>query len=148
MLSPPIITKGYPYPKIVKLASKSANRKLHNSVVANLPTLTTEKARHAACLFCWLGWCKCARARARACAGSHSPPEDLQACLQGAGRANLRQRRIPSKRYEKSGDFEVSQMHFGLFGSVDRFEPAKAFLREEGGTRSVTEGACATLEFN
>ena len=34
------------------------------------------------------------------------------------------------------------------FGSVDRFEPAKAFLREEGGTRSVTEGACATLEFN
>ena len=35
-----------------------------------------------------------------------------------------------------------------LFGSVDRFEPPKAFLREEGGTRSVTEGACATLEFN
>ena len=42
MLSPPIITKGYPYPKIVKLASKSANRKLHNSVVANLPTLTNK----------------------------------------------------------------------------------------------------------
>ena len=34
------------------------------------------------------------------------------------------------------------------FGSVDRFEPAKAFLREEGGTRSVTEGACATLKFD
>ena len=46
MLSPPIITKGYPYPKIVKLASKSANRKLHNSVVANLPTLT-EKSTSA-----------------------------------------------------------------------------------------------------
>ena len=32
--------------------------------------------------------------------------------------------------------------------TVDRFEPAKAFLREEGGTRSVTEGACATLKFD
>ena len=32
------------------------------------------------------------------------------------------------------------------FGSVDRLEPAKAFLREEGGTRSVTEGAYATLK--
>ena len=48
------------------------------------------------------------------------------------------------------------------FGSVDRFEPAKAFLREEGGTRqgfpeanemsfggslrSVTEGARVTVK--
>ena len=31
---------------------------------------------------------------------------------------------------------------------TDRFEPTKAFLREEGGTRSVTEGACATLKFD
>ena len=31
-------------------------------------------------------------------------------------------------------------------GILDRFEPTKAFLREEGGTRSVTEGACATLK--
>ena len=56
-------------------------------------------------------------------------------------------------------------MHSALcavFGSVVRFEPAKAFLREEGGTRqgfpkaneksfggslrSVTEGACATFK--
>ena len=28
----------------------------------------------------------------------------------------------------------VKTLHFGRFGSVDRFEPAKAFLREEGGT--------------
>ena len=31
-------------------------------------------------------------------------------------------------------------------GRLDRFELTKAFLREEGGTRSVTEGACATLK--
>ena len=42
--------------------------------------------------------------------------------------------------------FKILQMHFGHFGFVDRFEPAKAFLREEGGTRSVTEGARATLD--
>ena len=42
--------------------------------------------------------------------------------------------------------FKILQMHLGLFRSVDRFEPAKAFLREEGGTRSVTEGARATLD--
>ena len=30
----------------------------------------------------------------RKCVGSHSPPEDLQARLQGVGRVNLRQRRI------------------------------------------------------
>ena len=45
----------------------------------------------------------------------------------------------------------ISLNHRGLaigavFGSVAGFEPAKAFLREEGGTRSVTEGACATLK--
>ena len=35
------------------------------------------------------GICAC-----RKCVGSHSPPGDLQARLQGAGRVNLRQRRI------------------------------------------------------
>ena len=34
----------------------------------------------------------------------------------------------------------------GCNGILDRFGLTKAFLREEGGTRSVTEGACATLK--
>ena len=38
------------------------------------------------------GICAC-----RKCVGSHSPPADLQARLQGAGRANLRQRRRSGK---------------------------------------------------
>ena len=50
-------------------------------------------------------------------------------------------------------NFVDAFLHRGLaigavFGSVDRFEPAKAFLREEGGTRSVTEGACVTLSLD
>ena len=32
-------------------------------------------------------------------------------------------------------------------GFLDRFEPTKAFLREEGGTRSVTEGAFARVAY-
>ena len=32
--------------------------------------------------------------------------------------------------------FKILQMHFEHFGFVDRFEPAKAVLREEGGPRS------------
>ena len=44
--------------------------------------------------------------------------------------------------------FHRATHDFIRFGSVDRFEPAKAFLREEGGTRSVTEGARVTLVLN
>ena len=44
--------------------------------------------------------------------------------------------------------FEILQMHFGVFEPVAGFEPTKAFLREEGGTRSVTEGVRATLKFD
>ena len=36
----------------------------------------------------------------RKCVGSHSPPEDLQARLQGVGRVNLRQRRIPGDTFK------------------------------------------------
>ena len=42
----------------------------------------------------------------------------------------------------------LKTLHFDHFGSPDRFELTKAFLREEGGTRSVTEGACVTLKFD
>ena len=51
----------------------------------------------------------------------------------------------------KAFGFEVFRKFvdaFRAFLAVDRFEPAKAFLREEGGTRSVTEGACVILNFN
>ena len=41
--------------------------------------------------------------------------------------------------------FKILQMHFEHFGFVDRFEPAKAFHREEG-DHEVVEGACATLK--
>ena len=64
--------------------------------------------------------------------GPHSPPEDRQARLSGAGRANLHAKR----EYPATGGrtfpafstlkfFKILQMHFGDFGSVDRFEPAK-----------------------
>ena len=45
----------------------------------------------------WLGWHKFFRALLPRCVGSVSPPEDLQARLQGAGRVNFRHRRKPGE---------------------------------------------------
>ena len=46
----------------------------------------------------WLEWHKFFRALLPQCIGSVSPPEDLQARLQGAERVNFRHRRKPGGR--------------------------------------------------
>ena len=55
-------------------------------------------------------------------------------------------RHTPSESFQKSSPFKNYLQSHRCNGILDRFEPTKAFLREEGGTRSVTEGACATLK--
>ena len=52
----------------------------------------------------------------------------------------------PSEAFPKSLPFKIYLQSHRCNGILDRFGLTKAFLREEGGTRSVTEGACATLK--
>ena len=54
-------------------------------------------------------------------------------------------RHTPSKSFQKTFPFKNYLQSHRCNGILDGFGLAKAFLWEEGGTRSVTEGACVPL---
>ena len=117
---------------------------------------------------------RCERSLAEQGESSHSPPEDRRACTAGAGRANLQAAGLNTSlgfikgtrkgAYHKAGftcrkSKGVRTFLFVLLFALLALQGIVcytfwgvllgdniAFLREEGGTRSVTEGARATLD--
>ena len=89
----------------------------------------------------WLGCIRFAEHLQSKCVGSHSPPEDRRARSPGAGRANLRRRRIPgmvwSEKYAitKNERPEISR-DFSVFFDPNFFrifiDPFSIFFRVEG----------------